>query len=233
MAGLASEEENHWPGYVDALTTMTMMLIFVMTILAIAIFGLSQNVSRSMVEKIAKAVNIDNLTEQESTDDLASRVVARLETQQREIQVAAARPIPEKAPIEAESPKPMQADHVFASADRAAREPVVPAQVMQQPAFITVAFEKRATGIDTETNDRIKAAMESGGHMSQPIELKAFADKTGAISDARRVAFYRLLNLRSKLIAMGVAPDRIKARIEDAIGNEGTDIVRIDLAKTG
>jgi hypothetical protein len=47
------------------------------------------------------------------------------------------------------------------------------------------------------------------------------------------VAFYRLLNLRGRLIAMGIAADRIKARIEDAIGNEGPDIVRIDLAKTG
>jgi hypothetical protein len=233
MAGLAFEEENHWPGYVDALTTMTMMLIFVMTILAIAIFGMSQNVSRSMVEKIAKVINIDTLTDQESTDDLASRVVARLETQQRENQTAAAPPPPEKAAIQAESIRPMAPDHVFASADRSVSKPAVPALVFQQSAFITIAFEKRATGIDAETNDRIKVAMEAGGWLSQSIELKAFVDRSGSISDARRVAFYRLLNLRGRLIAMGIAADRIKARIEDAIGNEGPDIVRIDLAKTG
>ena len=73
----ASEEENHWPGYVDALTTMTMMLIFVMTILAVAIFGLSQNVSRSMVEKIAKVANIDDVSSSETTDTLAARVLSR------------------------------------------------------------------------------------------------------------------------------------------------------------
>ena len=38
--------ENHWPGYVDALTTMLMVLTFVMMILGIAVFAMSQNVSR-------------------------------------------------------------------------------------------------------------------------------------------------------------------------------------------
>jgi len=48
----ANEEvEHHWPGYVDALTTMTMMLIFVMMILAVAIFSMSENVSRSLVRE--------------------------------------------------------------------------------------------------------------------------------------------------------------------------------------
>ena len=80
MSNGQAEEENHWPAYVDALTTMTMMLIFVMTILAVAIFGLSQNVSRSMVEKIAKAVNVENIDHNESTDNLAARVMAQIES---------------------------------------------------------------------------------------------------------------------------------------------------------
>ncbi|MCA3564140.1 MAG: hypothetical protein IOC90_10195 [Methylocystis sp.] len=230
---MASEEENHWPGYVDALTTMTMMLIFVMTILAVAIFGLSQNVSRSMVEKIAKAINIDNLTDRESTDDLASRVVARLETQQRDTQAATGRASAENPEIWAESAKPVASGHVFTSADRLSPKAAAPAQVLPEPAFITIAFEKRATGIDNATNERIKAAMQASGGLSQPIEIKAFIEKAGSISDARRVAFYRLLNLRGKLIAMGVAPERIRTRIEDASGNESADIVRIDLARTG
>jgi hypothetical protein len=186
-----------------------------------------------MVEKIAKAINIDNLADSGSTDKLASRVVARLESQQRDMEAAAAQSAGQKMAIQAESLKPMAPDHVFASADRVASKPVVPAYTLRQSAFITVAFVKRATGIDAETGNRTKAAMESGGHLSESIELKAFVDESGSISDARRVAFYRLLNLRGKLIAMGVAPDRIRTRIEDAAGNEGSDIVRIDLARTG
>ena len=57
------ESENHWPGYVDALTTMTMMLIFVMMILAVAIFSMSENVSRTLVEQVAKSAGIKLPTE--------------------------------------------------------------------------------------------------------------------------------------------------------------------------
>jgi hypothetical protein len=224
MAGSAAEEENHWPGYVDALTTMTMMLIFVMTILAIAIFGLSQNVSRSMVEKIAKAANIDSVDSSESTEDLASRVMARLETATRDTMVAKAEPPPEVT---------QEPAHQMASSTQAAKEQPRPASVTENQAFITVAFQRRATGVDDETNARIKAVMAEGGHLAKGIEIKAYADKMGAISDSRRVAFYRLLNLRNQLIAMGVPADRIKARIEDAASQESTDLVRIDLAKAG
>jgi hypothetical protein len=109
----------------------------------------------------------------------------------------------------------------------------IPAQVEQSAAFITVAFQKRATGLDSDTSDKIKLAMSGGGHLQTGIEIKAFVDKNGAVSDSRRIAFYRLLNLRTQLIAMGMSPDRIKARIEDATGNENGDLVRIDLAKAG
>ncbi|GGH10783.1 hypothetical protein GCM10007036_07530 [Alsobacter metallidurans] len=60
MAGAASgEEENYWPGYVDALTTMLMVLTFVMMVLGIVVFTLSQNVSKNVVAGVAQAMNID------------------------------------------------------------------------------------------------------------------------------------------------------------------------------
>jgi Na+-transporting methylmalonyl-CoA/oxaloacetate decarboxylase gamma subunit len=223
MAGAASEDENHWPAYVDALTTMTMMLIFVMTILAVAIFGLSQNVSRNMVEKIAKAVNIDATNGNETTDKLAERVMAKLEAASSETMVAKLDPSQIHEP-----------DHKLNSTTVADKNlSPTPALVEQSAAFITVAFQKRATGLDNETSEKIKYAMSEGGHLQGGIEIKAFVDKNGAVSDSRRIAFYRLLNLRTQLIAMGMSPERIKARIEDSAGNDNGDLVRIDLAKAG
>ncbi len=231
MTGSSSEEENHWPGYVDALTTMTMMLIFVMTILAVAIFGLSQNVSRNMVEKIAKAVNINDVSGNENTDDLASRVVAKLELQQRETMLANAETgRPDSRGGDA---KVAEAEHRLASGDPATREKSAPAQVDQSPAFITVSFQKRSTGLDSETSDKIRAAMAGSGRLQEQVEIKAYAETSGAVSDSRRIAFYRLLNLRSQLIAMGVPAERIKATIENSGGQDTGDMVRIDLAKSG
>jgi hypothetical protein len=224
MAANAGEDDNHWPGYVDALTTMTMMLIFVMTILAIAIFGLSQNVSRSMVEKIAKVIELDITDPQEATDKLAERVVARLEAKPSDTQYAGG---PAKLREE------LEPEHKLASAETAPTSPPpTPALVERKQAFITVAYQRRATGLDGETTDRIKSALSDGGK-NGVIEMRAFADKASSVSDSRRIAFYRLLNLRTEMIRMGIPADRIKARIEDAAGGAEGDMVRIDLASAG
>ena len=46
----AEPEENHWPGFVDALSTIVMVVTFLLIILAIAIFILSQSVAKSYIE---------------------------------------------------------------------------------------------------------------------------------------------------------------------------------------
>lgn len=220
-----NEEENHWPGYVDALTTMTMMLIFIMTILAIAIFGLSQNVSRGMVEKIAKVVDLDVADPQEATEKLAERVVQRLETLSRETDVAQ-----KTAPLR-DTAEP---EHKVASSEASPR----PAEskdirVERTQAFMTVNFQKRATGIDAEASERIKGALNDERSGQRIIEMRAYASRETSVSDARRVAFYRLLNLRTELVRMGISPDRIKARIEDTPSPDNGDLVRIELASAG
>src|SRR6476469_1426238 len=60
MAGSSNtEEENYWPGYVDALTTMTMVLTFIMMVLGVVVFMMSQNISRHILQGIAEAARID------------------------------------------------------------------------------------------------------------------------------------------------------------------------------
>jgi HAMP domain-containing protein len=59
MASKEDEEENYWPGYVDALTTMTMVLTFVMMILALAVFVLSQNVSQAVLENVVREIDAE------------------------------------------------------------------------------------------------------------------------------------------------------------------------------
>src|ERR1700682_2976692 len=59
MSHGSDEGDNYWPGYVDALTSMVQVLAFVMMMLALAVFSLSQSASKHAVEVIAKAVNAD------------------------------------------------------------------------------------------------------------------------------------------------------------------------------
>jgi Na+-transporting methylmalonyl-CoA/oxaloacetate decarboxylase gamma subunit len=215
--------ENHWPGYVDALTTMTMMLIFIMTILAVAIFGMSQNVSRSVVEKIAKAAKIDvQAGANESVDDIAGRVLARLEQAPATPMAAAGPQVAGEAPV---------AERIASAA--ASETPADDGKVRLDAgqAAITIAYRRRATDIDDDARVRVRRAIEARG--ADRIVIRAFADRGGAVSDGRRVAYYRLLKLRTQMIAMGFSADRIDVGIEDATSSDGGDLVRIDLAGAG
>jgi hypothetical protein len=63
MAGSSSDEdENYWPGYVDALTTMTMVLTFIMMVLGVMVFVLSQDAVSSKLGMLARALKIEART---------------------------------------------------------------------------------------------------------------------------------------------------------------------------
>ncbi|HRK23431.1 MAG TPA: hypothetical protein PLQ11_00605 [Beijerinckiaceae bacterium] len=84
MAGGGSgEEENYWPGFVDALTTMTMVLTFIMMILGVVIFSMSDKISKIMIKQIAEAAKID-ISGGGSLDEVRDKIVAALKAQHRE-----------------------------------------------------------------------------------------------------------------------------------------------------
>src|ERR1700761_1031471 len=87
----SEEGENYWPGYVDALTSMVQVLAFVMMMLAMAVFMLSQNVSKKAVEAIAQAVKADTKPGA-SMKELTQAIVDKV--QQTAKAVAAAPPAP-------------------------------------------------------------------------------------------------------------------------------------------
>lgn len=238
IAGAGQDNDNHWPGYVDALTTMTMMLIFIMTVLAVAIFGLSQNVSRSVVEKIAKAANVEGAGGQESLDDLASRVVAQLETGHGAgggTRLARAddgndRP---RGPLDAApGGSGLNPGERIASAEPAGRaEQTGPVRVDRGQAAITLAYQRRATDLDDSARQRMRELLGDGPRGR--LVIRAYADRGGAVSDSRRVAYYRLIKLRAQMIALGFAADRIDFAIDDSAEPQAGDLVRINLAAAG
>lgn len=84
MAGGGSgEEENYWPGYVDALTTMTMVLTFIMMILGVVIFSMSQNISKELVKQIAEAAQIE-IKGGGNAEDAKNQVIAAIKASKAE-----------------------------------------------------------------------------------------------------------------------------------------------------
>ena len=114
MAGSSEgEEENYWPGFVDALTTMVMVLTFVMMVLGIVVFTLSQNVSKNYMAAIATAVNVDaNALKANLTPD---QVKAEIIEAIKELREKAGKPPPPPPANKGEEVKQEKLDEVEAA----------------------------------------------------------------------------------------------------------------------
>lgn len=99
MAAASDDEEmNYWPGFVDALSTMTMMLIFLMLILSLVVISISQNVSRTQVMAIAKAAKVDVSGTPASLENISAQIISALARLSNPDEPGA--PVPEKRPQE-------------------------------------------------------------------------------------------------------------------------------------
>ena len=235
MAASSSEDEHHWPGYVDALTTMTMMLTFIMCILAIAIYGISQNISREMVEKMAVAAHVDASPEIEKTADLAKRIISRLQSEDKDAEnkkVALAAPHIEAPSIQSEESGdklPAEGHRITSLKQVETASAGRKIDTERSAALLTLAFEPRATALDQKAVLEMQTFLseEDGAQKAGIIEVKAYASVGGAVSDGRRVAFYRLIEIRKRLIAFGIPATRIEIRVDDRKGLSDGNLVQI------
>ena len=218
MSSASDEDENHWPGYVDALTTMTMMLIFVMMILSIAMFSMSESASRGLVEQIAESAGVSFNSEDITAEELA-RQVSRKITEKTAAAIAMA-----------QQGLPGEEKKIDSGAEALTRKSGEPVLSERTQALLTLTFRQRAIALDVASQDEIKAFLETSGHLSgeSRLELKAYASAdAGGISDSRRVAYYRAMNIRTKLLSLGVAPRRINVLVEDRSVAGQSEIVQV------
>jgi hypothetical protein len=75
MAGHEDVGANPWPGYVDALSTIIMVFIFLVILLGIVITALSQNIARQMAEAKSDA--------RQARQELQDHIIHQFELQQQ------------------------------------------------------------------------------------------------------------------------------------------------------
>jgi hypothetical protein len=97
MAASSDDEEtNYWPGFVDALSTMTMMLIFLMMILSLVVVSISQSTSKNQIMTIARAVKVDTSGAPISIDKMTAQILEALSRQSPPVNQNL--PVPESEP---------------------------------------------------------------------------------------------------------------------------------------
>jgi len=221
MSHSSEEGENYWPGYVDALTSMVQVLAFVMMMLAMAVFVLSQSVSKKAVEAIAKAVN----AEVKPDSDIKQLTQSIVE------QVDRLRAPPPSGAAADNTPKAKSSQAAdtaaAASAERTTTMRVSGGQSQPSPSVLdeppdaprmTVAFADRSFRIEGEQSQSVAKFIDEnqGAATGRTIVIHAYAySGEGAISEARRLAYYRAMMARKQLVDAKIRPENIRIGVND------------------
>jgi hypothetical protein len=215
MSHGSEEGENYWPGYVDALTSMVQVLAFVMMMLAMAVFVLSQSVSKKAVEAIAKAVNAE-VKPNADVKQLTQAVVAQIDRLQKAAATDQTPAVKSSPPTEAST----QPDSRPATM-RINAGPTQPSQaaidVPSDAPRLTVDFPDRSFKIDAEHAQSIAGFVgdnQSAGNPTIVVNAYAYSGE-GAISEARRLAYYRGMMARKQLVDAKVKPENIRISVND------------------
>ena len=91
MARRAEEEENHWPGFVDALSTIVMVVTFLLIILVVVIVVISQQVNpeSSNQDADSSAEKVEVATLEQEIIELKEVVTEQVETLEQQEQLMA------------------------------------------------------------------------------------------------------------------------------------------------
>ena len=211
MSHGSEEGENYWPGYVDALTSMVQVLAFVMMMLAMAVFSLSQSASKKAVEAIAKAVNAD-VKPDSNVKQLTQSVLERLDRLRGAAPVDdAPRPAPAAQP-ETERPATVRLSSPRSQPDHAA--PDVPPDAPR----LTIEFVEKSFKLDADETQSVAKFVDDNKAVEsmRTIVVNAFAyTGEGAVSEARRLAYYRAMMARKQLINAKLKPENIRISVND------------------
>lgn len=216
MSGSSDGDDHVWPGFVDVLTSMTKVLVFVMMLLAITISNLLQNISRDLLDRIAEAAEIDIDTRADvPLNQITDEIIAKLEQAKR------------RPPSEVQAPP--EEKKLVAELAPTTTTPATAVTVQSSPSQLTITYMPRMMTLDDAAKAELVGFSERQKAATGAIEIRAAAGAgNGSLSEARRVAYYRGMIVRGELVAGGVAPDRIKVRVEEIMASDaGTEVVRV------
>ena len=233
MSHGSEESENYWPGYVDALTSMVQVLAFVMMMLAMAVFVLSQSVSKRAVEAIAKAVNAD-VKPDADVKQLTQAVMQRLDSLRGSTPNDPAASQDQKIPA---APPTEAAPQISGTRINAPRTQPRASPIEAQPNAprLTVDFDGGSFRIDEERARSVSRFVEENGvaDRSKAIIVSAYSfSGEGAISEARRIAYYRAMMARKQLIDAKVRPENIRINVNDTADKSKGQTVEIIVANS-
>jgi hypothetical protein len=237
VAGASAEGEvNHWPAFVDVLTTVIMVVTFLLVIMSAAVMTLSQRaLERAKAQFEQEHSKTADPTPPPAATGAAGRDAQRLASPR---DAEAGSSIAELGSVlksetvvdgedrltvrTRETPDTLK---LAVKADEQADESKG-VRVQTADVLLKVDFEPLAVRFDTDSEKKVKDFIASKADTSATYEIWSSAPQTSSVTEAQRLAFFRAAMTRNVLIRAGIPGAQIKTqiRVTDATATDGHNV---------
>ncbi len=234
MAGGSSEGEvNHWPAFVDVLTTVIMVVTFLLVIMSAAVMVLSQRVVAQL--KTTMAAEMEAKLKASGAKSDSSAASAQQKSQGTQIDAEKGTSIAELGDI-LRTQNPVTGRDELTIRTRESPDLLkVKVKAMEQPdattgvevktadTLLQIDFEPTAIRYSADNNDAIVKFVEKHAKNGMKFEIWAMTPQDASLSEAQRIGFYRAAVTRNLLVRAGVKPSNIatQVRVTDMRSKEG------------
>ncbi len=246
MARRHEEEENYWPGFVDALSTIVMVITLLMIILVIVIFTMTQMISETETDANGVGKPASTIAQTETGEKTKSENDAQSQTlSQSQSEQIVGTPTTEKSDIvkqeeiiEEENSLQIQSRNILdektvivASEEQAEKEKEEnKIEVKSAKQILTVLFSGPGIELNEEAKKEIEQYLEENRSVlqGQTLTTWSFYDPNSvALSQAKRIAYFRLLAVRNILINNGFTGENLTVNVRPAPSEEEVNKVLV------
>lgn len=232
MAGASADGEvNHWPAFVDVLTTVIMVVTFLLVIMSAAVMQLSQRVIANFKQQMAQQ-------EQKQHAGKDGKPVACAPGANPVLSPREAEPGTSVSELGAVLRSPTANDGAERLSIRTRDTPEtlkLQIKAQEQPddakgievktadTLLKIAFAPNAATYDEANSTRVIGFLKGKARPGTKYEIWSFAPQTRSVSEAQRIAFYRAAMTRNLLLRAGLAPADVttQIRVTDAASPDG------------
>ena len=212
-----------WPGYVDAVTNLVLNLLFLLTIMTVAVFMFALELGRASkggADKtlVASSKQGSVVSSKTTTDPVKENIALKREIQRLNMQLA------QRVP---QNVRPVQSGVLAKTVDVTSSVPKPLNGVDKTVASdleVIVRFKDEAVAFTPAEHDRLLESLKpvvASGKTGVYVEVPA------GFSEAKRMGFYRAMAVRNLLIEMKMPKDRIDVSVREGKSNANASIVKV------
>lgn len=234
MAGASSDGEvNHWPAFVDVLTTVIMVVTFLLVIMSAAVMVLSQRVVAQL--KTSMAAEMAASGKAKGAESGQSAASAQQKSQGTQIDAEKGTSVAELGDV-LRTQNPVTGRDELTIRTRESPDLLkVKVKAMEQPrdttgvevktadTLLQIDFEPTAIRYSADNTDAIVKFVEKHANGGMKFEIWALTPQDASLSEAQRIGFYRAAVTRNLLVKAGIKPSNIatQVRVTDLRSKEG------------